>query len=315
MKKNLVRILPFIGLLLLFTPTMASNLDFNLTDLELDDSYYNVNHWDKNLEYEDRARESTEFIFSEDDFRKMAREIIQVQRSISEEFSAGDGMTLALYIMKVFAEIGDYDLTQDEIRALFTTFTKLTQQEVPPVAYDIVDQLDRLQFVRRNAAASIIFHTRNRSTIMIDMSQYDESPDPAASSDLDKISIRHQSELSFHTIRTSNQKNELIEFIQTQFKLPILPRKWFSRFNQIYPGVEDRIRQYTQIDGSIEPLKVGIRGLSVNVDAGALLGQRLFEFNEAFLTPALFDHRGNPLPSFHLWASSGVLKVKTSIGE
>jgi hypothetical protein len=315
MKNKLASIAIFWFMLFIAQPGVVGEIHFDLETLGYSEDHVFSHHWDSDFVVERSSRVEADFVFTDEDFQRMARVILEVQRSISDEFSVGDGLTFALYIMKVFAEIGDYDLTQEELKALFSTFTKLTQQEIPPVAHDIVDQLDRIQFVRRNANSTVIFHTRNQATIQLDMSQYDESSDASTDSDFDKITIQNRSELNFQSIMTAVQKNELIHFIQTPYKLPILPKRWFSRFNQIYPGVENRIRTYTQISRTVDPMKVSIRGLSVNVDAGILLGKRNFTFNEAYLTPGLLDHSDNPLPSFHIWASSGMVKVKTSIGE
>lgn len=315
MKNNLVKTLLILLCLVMSFSSKTSELTFDLESLGLDRDHVFSSHWDKDFLVERDEREAPEFVFTEADFRQMAMQILLVERSIAEEFSVGDGLTFALYIMKVFAEIGDYDLTQDELKALFSTFTKLTQLEIPPVAIDIVDQLERIQFVRREAASTVIFHTITKRAIHIDMSEYDEEPSSTSEGDFDKIRLAHLSSLSFQSIRSIQQKIELIDFVLTPFKLPILPRKWFARFNQIYPGMESRIRQYTQIDDEIEPMKVRIQGLSVNVDAGSVLGVRDFQFNEAFLTPGIKDANANPLPSFHVWASSGPIKVKSSVAE
>lgn len=252
-----------------------------------------------------KSRRSFEDQFTDSDYQRMATMILQVQRSMADDFPVGDGLTFAMYILRIFAEIGDYDLTREEIQALFSTFTRLTRIEIPEQVRTIVAQLERLSFGRREGKWSVAFHTRARRVIRVSMEDGTS----------DEVIIPHGSTLYFQEMTSPYDHVEISQFMKTLFKLPALPTGWFSRFNQIYPEVNNSIDIYLDRPAVVAPMKVEIHGPRLDLRV-PILGQLNMSFRDAYLTPGLKDRLGLPLPSFHIWATNGgMIKAKTSIAE
>lgn len=245
-----------------------------------------------------------------EDYRAVARMIIAVQKSMTEQYSVGDGLTLVSYILKTFADIGDYDLSRDEILAMIAIFEKLTSQPVPPDAMDIIHQIDYLRFSKINGLKTVEIRTIDPLGIKI---LPEPSEDPSTQDlEIESIKIKNSAKISFVEVLDSSGKQEMIEFLKEAFKLPFLPTSWFKKFNQITPGVSSAIVPYLQEKRDAMPLKLSLSGLVMRVDTQSVLGVENFEFKEIYTTPGLI-HLGQTLPSFHLWMKSPTLKVKSSL--
>lgn len=248
--------------------------------------------------------------FTDADYRAMALRLIQVQRSMSDDYEMGDGLMFTFYIMKLFAQIGEYDLQAEEIRSLFEIFTRITEIEVPELAHTIIDQLTHLSFGRRSGDLAMSFHTINQRPIYIRLQ------DGETSSEMDYIMIPNGSTLRFRELVTSAQKSLLVDFMRTRIRLPLLPDSWFSRFNQIDSRAEQAIGHYLAQENTVPPLQLLFSGPVVRIRTGSsLLGDLTMDFKEAYLTPGLKDSLGMDIPALHFYLTHRMLSVKTSIAE
>lgn len=245
-----------------------------------------------------------------EDYRAVAKMILDVQKSMTEEYAVGDGLTLVSYILKTFADIGDYDLSRDEILAMIGIFEKLTSLPVPEEAMEILHQIDFLRFSKINGQKTVEIRTLDPAGIKIVPEASEE--EGGGSLDIEYILLQNGSRIAFIEMTHSTQKQEIIEFMKDAFKVPLLPTRWFKKFNQITPGVSSAVGGYLQQKRDAMPLKLGLTGMVMRVDTQSVLGMENFEFQEAYTTPGLTNST-RALPSFHLWMKSRTLKVKSSI--
>lgn len=252
-----------------------------------------------------------------DDYEKVARLVLDVQRSMSEEFTVGDSLTFSLYLMHIFAQIGDYRLTQGEILDLMDVFIKLTKIEIPETVREVIDQIASLDFATREGKLSVIFNTTSATGFYVPVGEEEDQIGVTAirptNQGLDFVHIPDRTTFFFQELTTNAHKNEITNFMHEQFKLPLLPSSWFSSLNQIYPKTASSLSSYLNKETSIRPLKVSFKGPRARIEAGAILGDLDLEFQDAYLTPGLKDNRELPLPSFHIWARQRLIKIKTSI--
>jgi hypothetical protein len=248
--------------------------------------------------------------FTEADYRRMALGLVQVQRSITEQYEFGDNLMFTLYILKIFAEIGEYDFHADDIKQLFSTITRLANIEIPQVAYDFIDDVEFLRFTRRGHDLAVSIHTLNQKYLMFDLE------DENAGGDLDYFLLPHGATIMFREVRSQGQKREMVHFMQSRFEVPLLPSRWFSRFNQIDPRSVQSIVSYANANLPVAPLHVLFEGPVIRVRTGtSTFGDLTMNFREGYLTPGMKDRLGLPLPSIHLKVSHRMLRVKTSISE
>jgi hypothetical protein len=252
-----------------------------------------------------------------DDYEKVARLIIHVQRSMSKKFPVGDSLTLSLYIMHVFAQIGDYRLTQAEILDLMDVFIRLTKLSIPDTVREIIDQIASLDFATRDGKISVLLNTTSPMGFYIPVGDEEDrvgvTADRPANQGLDFVHIPHRTIISFQELSSSAHRTEITDFMKEQFKFPLLPASWFSSMNQIYPRTASSLSAYLNRESLAKPLRVSFQGPKIRVDAGKLLGQLDLEFQDAYLTPGLKDAQELALPSFHIWARQRLVKIKTSL--
>ena len=277
-----------------------------------------LTHFEENNHLmQDRGEVVLERELGLDDYEKVARLIVHVQRSMSEKFSVGDSLTLSLYIMHVFAQIGDYRLTQDEVLDLMDVFIRLTKLEIPETVREVIDQIASLDFATREGKLSVVLNTVSPAGFYVPVGDEEDqvgvTANRPANKGLDFVHIPHRTTIYFQELSTSAHKTEITDFMKESFKLPLLPSSWFSDMNQIYPKTAASIPSYLNRETLARPLKISFKGPRIRVDAGTLLGDLDLEFQNAYLTPGLKDKDGLPLPSFHIWARQGLIKIKTSL--
>ncbi len=277
-----------------------------------------LTHFEENNHLlQDRGEVVLERELGLDDYEKVARLILHVQRSMSDKFTVGDSLTLSLYIMHVFAQIGDYRLTQDEILDLMDVFIRLTKLEIPETVREVIDQIASLDFATREGKLSVIMNTVSPTgfyvPVGVEEDQIGVTATKPTKKGLDFVHIPHRTTIYFQELSTIAHKTEITDFMKEQFKFPLLPSSWFSSMNQIYPKTASSISSYLSRETLAKPLKISFKGPRVTVDAGALLGILDLEFQDAYLTPGLKDNQNLPLPSFHIWARQRLIKIKTSL--
>lgn len=248
-----------------------------------------------------------------DDYRAVAKVILEVQKSMTEDYEIGDGLTLVTYILKTFSEIGEYDLPGEDILAMIAIFEKLTSLPVPPAAMEVIQQIDYLRFARINGKKSVEVFTLKPEGIKLEVEASEE--EGGGSLDIEYMLIQNRSKMIFTEMKTSQDHKEIIEFMNDSFKVPLLPTKWFKKFNQIEPGVTANINRYLKETREAPPLKLTLSGMIMRVDTQSVLGTINFNFEEAYTTPGLKGpgESGSVLPSFHLWMSGRSIKVKSSV--
>lgn len=248
-----------------------------------------------------------------DDYQAVARVIVEVQKSMTDEYEVGDSLTFSAYILKTFAEIGDYEITQEEILSLVDVFEKLTDIETPVEVRDILNNLEKLSFRKKGEYVSVTFHTLNSTGYVMDIYSEDDAPEEE-SLEIEHFKIKDHAEILFQDVEGHSSREAFVDFINDSFKIPLLPSKWFSALNQIHPAVDNEIERYLHEKREARPLKLIMKGFELRVATSTLFKTIDFEIQEAFTTPGLKKDE-TPLPSFHLWMQEKLLKVKASVTD
>ena len=86
---------------------------------------------------------------SSEQMATVAKHIYHLGMSMDEKFEVGDGLSLATYVLRYMAEIGEYELGQKDILILVDAFEKLGEMEVGPQVEAILAQIKKIRFGRR----------------------------------------------------------------------------------------------------------------------------------------------------------------------
>jgi hypothetical protein len=248
-----------------------------------------------------------------DDYEAVARTMIEVQKSMTEKYEVGDSLTFSAYILKTFADIGDYEITQKEILSLVDVFEKLTDLKTPVEVIKILENIEKLSFRKKGLYVSVIFHTIHPTGYVMEIYSEDNAPENE-NLEIEHFKIHDKSEIKFHVIDDHRSRESFIDFLEDSFKIPLLPSKWFSSLNQVHPDVEGQAQRYLHENREAKALKLVMKGFELRVATSTLFNTIDFEIQEAFTTPGLTKNE-IPLPSFHLWMQQNLLKVRASVTD
>lgn len=249
--------------------------------------------------------------------REVAKNILYVANAMTDEFYVADGLTLAMYILRYFAEIGEYELAHKDIMILVNAFEKLTGRTIGEEVHSILEQIRKIRFGKREGKYFSQFFAQNPvKGIVINIDQVSEDPNSSLRR-IDRVKILDGATLDFDEIDTSSEKKEVREFIKTPIKIlgVIDADSIRDALYQIHPAIIDTIDDYLVVaDGQIPALKIGMQGIDVRVETSTIFKDITFDFQKAYAFPSMKNEQGN-IPTFVLGGKAKLLNLKVSIDQ
>lgn len=301
-----------------FSRTLAGESpDLSQTKEELNDLALSLNV--ENTSNEEGNGAQTQILgevgLNSEQMRKVAKNILMVANAITDEYEVADGLNLAMYVLRYFAEIGEYELAQKDILILVRAFEKLSGQEVGEEVDSILTQISKIRFGKREGKYfSQIFSLRPSSGIRIPINELSEDPKSSVK-EIREVVLLEGATLTFDEVDSANDKKKVREFIKTPIRVLGVIEALASSLNQIHSGIIDNIDDYLEREDIITPaMIIGMEGIYVDVVTDTILKDIQFNFNQAISLPKLTED-GNPLPSFVLGAKAKLLNLKVSVDQ
>ncbi len=252
---------------------------------------------------------------SEAQMKKVALNILTIANNMSSDYEVADGITLTSYILRYFAEIGEYEIAYRDIMILVEAFEKLTNSAVGPEVRDILDQTLKVRFGKRNGLYFAQFFAKNPlKGIIIPIEEVSEDPESSLR-EIKHVTIAEGAVLSFEDVDTQAEREHVRNFIKKPVKLLGVIDGVLNALNQVYPPLKGMIDFYLEDpEQSVAPLIIGMKGVSVDVATSTVFDDITFDFNEAYALPN-FRQGEDALPSFVLGGKSKLLRLKVSIDQ
>lgn len=264
---------------------------------------------------EERTTILGEVGLSSEQMRKVARNILAIGNAMTDKYGVSDGLTLAMYVLRYLAEIGEYELAHKDIMILVRAFEKLSNTEVGDEVIAILDQVKKIRFGKREGKYFSQFFSKIPSRgIIIPIEQKSDDPDSSLK-EIKRVVAVEGSFLYFNEIDTAAEKKQVRDFIKTPVKILNVLEAVVEALNQIFPDLLQGIDDYLERnDTPAPPMMIAMGGISVEVDTRTLFNDITFDFKEGYAFPGI-ALGGEPLPSFVLGGKAKLLHLKVSIDQ
>ena len=245
-----------------------------------------------------------------DDYEKVAKQIFLVKEAMSEEFSVGDGLSFTLYILRYLAEVGEYELNNEDIVQLVNAFEKISGEELDVTVKDVIAGIKKIEFGKKENTYFVKIHTINKKGIIIPIN---EKSDDGKIDEIRYARIKNKAKIKFTDVVTKFQKNEIKRFLTEKMTIPLLSESWLPPLNQLHKDVDHDISNYLR-DTKIMPLRITMKGIFIKVKTKTVLKNMDFYIRKVY-TLAGRTKDGAPIPSFIMRMRAGFVNVKISIDQ
>jgi hypothetical protein len=245
-----------------------------------------------------------------DDYEKVAKQIFLVKEAMSEEYSVGDGLTFTLYILRYLAEVGEYELKNEDIVKLVSAFETISGEVLDETVKDVVKGIERLEFGKKDSTYFVKIFTIEKDGIIIPIN---EKSDDGKIDEIRYAKIKNKAKIKFTDVTNSLQRLEIKRFLTEKISLPIISESWLPPLNQLHKDVEYKIGDYLS-DTKIIPMKIRMKGIFIKVKTNTFLKNMNFYIRKVY-TLAGRSKDGVPIPSFIMRMRAGVVNVKISIDQ
>ncbi len=252
---------------------------------------------------------------------QVAQQILDLYESSTEEYSVGDGLALALYIIRTFNVAGNYDLSGEDLRALVKTFETLVGESLREEVHFIINGIELIKFRVKDGLPTTEFITTTPEGIVFPIN---EVRTDSSVKEIQNLVIKNGASISFDRVNGPGDRQRLRDFALDKLTIFPLPAGWFDAFNQIHPLVEANVENYIlakeQTPQGPHPLHLGFKGFTLNVKTSTVFKDMALDFTTGYSLPSmgvggLRSAGTQPLPSFLLELKSGVLKIRVSLDQ
>lgn len=245
----------------------------------------------------------------------VAKHIYHVANAMDDKYAVADGLTLTMYVLRNMAEIGEYEIGQQDILILIDAFEKLGKMKMDPQVIDIIKQIKKIRFGRKSGDLfAQIFSIYPERGVEIPVNQTSDDPNSSLK-EIIKVVIEDGASVSFQDITKTEQIRNAVDFIKTPVKILGTFESLVSELNQFQKGVSDQIDQYFMRDDLLAPpLWVNMDHIYVAVDTTTVFKEINFNFNHALVLPGMSNKEGR-LSSFFLGAKAKLLNLKVSVDQ
>ncbi len=252
---------------------------------------------------------------TDEQMRRVALSILTVANGMTDEYEVADGLVLTCYILRYFAEIGEYEIAYKDIMILVEAFEEMTKSSVGEEVRDILNQTLKIRFGKKEGRYYAKFFAKNpMKGIIIPINEVSEDPESSLR-EIRHILVVDGAELNFEEVDTMAEKDRVRAFVKTKIKLLGVIDGILDALNQVYDPLKYTIDSYLEDPTQKVPaLIIGMKGVSVDVDTSTVFEDIIFDFNEAYAFPNI-KKGDEPIPSFVLGGKSKLLKLKVSVDQ
>lgn len=241
------------------------------------------------------------------ELRTIAENIFNLTKSISEEFYISDGLSLATYILRYMAEIGEYELVYKDMMALVKAFEKLQDKPYDENIYLILEQIRKLQFGTRKGKLFVKFFSKAEEGIIYNIDTKNEEEDSSLK-EIKYVTIKNGAELYFDEVDTKEEREELVKWVKKEYRI-----KTFGKY-MFHTDIPKYIESYFDLETPANAMKIEYVDVVVKVGTDTFFKDMDLKFKDGYVLPG-FRKGEKPIPSFLLRLGAKLVKVKTSIDQ
>jgi len=244
---------------------------------------------------------------SDEELRVIAENIFNLMKSISEEYYISDGLTLATYILRYMAEIGEYELVYKDMMALVKAFEKLQEKEFDESIYSILEQIRKIQFGTRKGKLFVKIFSKSQGGIVHQINELNEDEESSLK-EIKFLVVENGAEMYFDEVDTKKEKEELVKWVKKKYKI-----KTFGKY-MFHEDIPKYIAGYFDLETPANAMKIDYQNFYVRVKTDTIFKDMDLKFKDGYVLPG-FRKGEKPIPSFLLRLGAKLVKVKTSVDQ
>lgn len=244
---------------------------------------------------------------SDEELRVIAENIFNLMKSISEEYYISDGLTLATYILRYMAEIGEYELVYKDMMALVKTFEKLQEKEFDEAIYSILEQIRKIQFGTRKGKLFVKIYSKFSNGIIHQINEMN-TDEESSLKEIKYLNVKDGAEMYFDEVDTKKERVEMVKWVKKKYKI-----KTFGKY-MFHEDIPKYVDKYFDLETPANAMKIEYKDMFVRVTTDTIFKDMDLKFKDGYVLPG-FRKGEKPIPSFLLRLGAKLVKVKTSIDQ
>lgn len=244
---------------------------------------------------------------SDEELRSIAENIFKLTKSISEEYYISDGLSLATYILRYMAEIGEYELVYKDMMALVKAFENIQGQPYDENIYIILEQIRKLQFGTRKGKYFVKFFSKSQEGIIYNINEKNEDPESSLK-EIKYVTIKNGAEMYFNEVDTAEERIDLVKWVKKEYRF-----KTFGKY-MFHDDIPKYIEGYFDLETPANAMKIEYKDVVVKVGTDSIFKDMNLKFKDGYALPG-FRKGEKPIPSFLLRMGAKLVKVKTSVDQ
>ncbi|MBT7610782.1 MAG: hypothetical protein HN576_13560 [Bacteriovoracaceae bacterium] len=251
---------------------------------------------------------------SNNQYKILATKILDVSKTVTDEFKLSDTLSLTFYILKYFSEIGEYEVEGEDIIKLVKGFLKLSKKSIPSEIWKIIQQMRKIKFGKKRGQHYVQIFSKKNEGIIYKINESLASEDDQQGTFVKNLIIQDKAELYFKDIKTPQQYLALSKYVRVNINALKIPMNWYKQLNVVNLDVQKNIVFYLNLDKNVNPLAIKMKGITISIITNSIFKRLDFNIEEAYALPGMTDGE-EALPSTVFKAKTKLLNLKLTIDQ
>lgn len=244
---------------------------------------------------------------TDEELRDIAEKIFNLTKSVSDEFYISDGLTLAVYILKYMAEIGEFELVHKDMMALVKAFENIQGTAYDENIYIVLEQIKKLKFGTRDGKAYVKFFSKSEKGIIYHINEKVDEPDSSLK-EIKHVTIKDGAEMHFEEVDTKKEQLDLVKWVKSEYRI-----KTFGKY-MLHEDIPNFIESFFDLQTPANAMKVNYKGFVVRIETSSIFKGMNLKFKDGYVLPS-FRKGEKPIPSFMIRMNAKLIKIKISVDQ
>jgi len=244
---------------------------------------------------------------NESDYDQVAENMFKVKQALTGKYSLADNITLGMYVLRYLADLGTYEVANEDIMALLASLEQLTGEPFDPAFKEMMGKVAKIYFGRREDRPYVRIYSFAEDGIKVALNR----PGTGSVKTIKYLMIKNKAKIYFSDMADKKASDDVKNFIKSKNRFLFIPIK---ALNQVHSGVVDHIKTYLNAQRPVAPLQIEVKGVFVSVSTSTIFKDIDFYLKKAVMLPGITDGKVG-LPPFVAEARGKLIKVKISIDQ
>ena len=245
--------------------------------------------------------------------KEKSKKILDLIGTMTDDFEVSNDILLTLYTLKLFSEIGEYQLDTFAIKKIITLYERLNNDLFSDNFHNTIDQIRLIRFGKRKGKNYCQFFTKDEERGIIIISDEFGGPLGSVVKKIENLTIENGATFVFDEVKKESEKTIVRKFLRNPVPIFSYIPYIDKVIRRINPAILDNIDDYLEQDNlTVPPLIVNMTGLNIKLETNLPLSTLSINLKRAFTFPGLKDNE-KPIPSVAVDGYASIVNLKVSI--